>query len=373
MIPAAGKPVERLTVSRYGLGGLFAPAWDPARSAGPVAGRRRSSSPRASPARIAVNVSELDQFADGHDGQPVRPVHRRAATGAATARIVSGEAAGRALAGNAHARRDGLYPAIMRTAHARDRARHSRARSSHPGSPPPNRCSGGTVTGCCSLASMPWFHPSVAIQRQGATGMLEGDRGDPAGRSAVDRFRDHLPQAQHRYAAPRLCPEAGRDRGSSRPGQGLANTNRLQDILVRQFAAGPQRQRRAGAGAALRRSPPGSIPSIYSHPIGLHGHGAGPSIGFWDNQKADPRGAGRSSPDTAWSIELTTYAAVPEWGGQRADFRAEENAFFDGKRRALYRWTPDQPHPYPDQRRDPQRMAYHQHRPELGGLWPKTC
>ena len=29
--PGNGKPVERLTVSRYGLGGLFAPAWDPSK------------------------------------------------------------------------------------------------------------------------------------------------------------------------------------------------------------------------------------------------------------------------------------------------------------------------------------------------------
>lgn len=28
--PGDGRPVERLTVSRYGLGGLFAPAWNPA-------------------------------------------------------------------------------------------------------------------------------------------------------------------------------------------------------------------------------------------------------------------------------------------------------------------------------------------------------
>ena len=75
----------------------------------------------------------------------------------------------------------------------------------------------------------------------------------------------------------------------------------------------------------------GLDPSIYSHPIGHHGHGAGPSIGFWDNQQADPRGEGPIRPNTAWSIELTSYANVPEWGGQRVDFRTEEDAFFDGK------------------------------------------
>jgi Xaa-Pro aminopeptidase len=111
--------------------------------------------------------------------------------------------------------------------------------------------------------------------------------------------------------------------------QGLANSNRVQDMLTRHFALGRSGNEvlaltRAEAAAA------GLDASIYSHPIGLHGHGAGPSIGFWDNQKADPRGNGLIAANTAWSIELTTFASVPEWDGQRVDFRAEENAFFDG-------------------------------------------
>ena len=43
------------------------------------------------------------------------------------------------------------------------------------------------------------------------------------------------------------------------------------------------------------------------------------------------RGSAPLRANTAWSIELTTYAAVPEWDGQRVDFRAEENAYFDGQ------------------------------------------
>lgn len=35
--------------------------------------------------------------------------------------------------------------------------------------------------------------------------------------------------------------------------------------------------------------------------------------------------------NTAWSIERASYDVVPEWGGERVDFGAEENAFFDGK------------------------------------------
>jgi hypothetical protein len=112
--------------------------------------------------------------------------------------------------------------------------------------------------------------------------------------------------------------------------QGLANSNRVQDLLARQFAGG-RSGNEALARARAEAASAGLDPSIYSHPIGLHGHGAGPSIGFWDNQNADPRGAGPIRANTAWSIELTSYAAVPEWGGQRVDFRAEENAYFDGK------------------------------------------
>ena len=65
--------------------------------------------------------------------------------------------------------------------------------------------------------------------------------------------------------------------------------------------------------------------------LGPHGHGAGSAIGFWDNQKDDLRGAYAVRANTTWSIELTNYSAVPEWGGQKVDFRSEEDAYFDGK------------------------------------------
>ena len=71
--------------------------------------------------------------------------------------------------------------------------------------------------------------------------------------------------------------------------------------------------------------------TLYSHPIGTHGHGAGTYIGFWDDQSPSPRGAHKLRPNTAWSIELNAVQPVPEWGGQKLPFRLEEDAFFDGK------------------------------------------
>ncbi len=37
------------------------------------------------------------------------------------------------------------------------------------------------------------------------------------------------------------------------------------------------------------------------------------------------------NPGTVWSIELSAFAPVPEWGGQEVQFRTEEDAFYDGK------------------------------------------
>ena len=56
---------------------------------------------------------------------------------------------------------------------------------------------------------------------------------------------------------------------------------------------------------------------VYSHPIGVHGHGAGPAIGRWDEQGGVP-GAGEHQVhvDSAFALELAVRHPVPEWGDQ---------------------------------------------------------
>ncbi|MEL6239408.1 MAG: M24 family metallopeptidase, partial [Pseudomonadota bacterium] len=111
---------------------------------------------------------------------------------------------------------------------------------------------------------------------------------------------------------------------------GLTNSNRVQDILTANFKVGLSGNQ-VLAKAREEAIAQGLDPSIYTHPLGSHGHGAGPSIGFWDNQEPDPRGQDKLRANTVWAIELTSYANVPEWGGQRVDFRTEEDAYFDGE------------------------------------------
>ena len=104
---------------------------------------------------------------------------------------------------------------------------------------------------------------------------------------------------------------------------------RREDSLTAAFKAGRSGNEilAAARAAAIAK---GLKPSIYSHPIGYHGHGAGPAIGFWDNQGSSPQGEYRLKPDTAWSIELSAKAKVPEWNNQEVEFRLEEDAIFDG-------------------------------------------
>lgn len=119
----------------------------------------------------------------------------------------------------------------------------------------------------------------------------------------------------------------------------LANSNRLQDITLAHMEPG-----RTGnevlAGALAQMRSEGINGTIYSHPIGDHGHGAGPLIGRWDAQEGVPvRGDAVMLPNVWHSIELQATTEIPEWGGKPASCRQEEEAYLDqdGERHWVYR------------------------------------
>jgi hypothetical protein len=71
----------------------------------------------------------------------------------------------------------------------------------------------------------------------------------------------------------------------------------------------------AAARAAARAE--GIDLDVYSHPIGTHGHAAGPTIGLWDQQDGVPGAGDRVlNPDTAYALELCVRVPAPEWDGQ---------------------------------------------------------
>ena len=106
----------------------------------------------------------------------------------------------------------------------------------------------------------------------------------------------------------------------------LRASNRLQDLLLARMKPG-----RTGneilLDALAAAKADGLDGSIYTHPIGDHGHGAGPIVGLWDRQQAIPgRGDVKLSPSTWFSIELQATTPVPEWGGQPVSMMQEEDA-----------------------------------------------
>lgn len=105
---------------------------------------------------------------------------------------------------------------------------------------------------------------------------------------------------------------------------------RVMDILTDEYQTG-KTGNEILANTIKNAKAEGLRPMIYTHPIGYHGHGAGPTIGLWDQQGGVPhKGDYPLYPNTAYSIEFNTTVYVEEW---KKDIRVmiEEDGFFDGK------------------------------------------
>lgn len=119
----------------------------------------------------------------------------------------------------------------------------------------------------------------------------------------------------------------------------LTNSNRLQDILLSHMEPGRTGNDILARTLAQMRAE-GIDGTVYTHPIGDHGHGAGPLIGRWDAQEGVPvRGEAVLLPSTWHSIELQATTPIPEWGGKPASCRQEEEAYLDtdGNRHWVFR------------------------------------
>lgn len=170
-----------------------------------------------------------------------------------------------------------------------------------------------------------WFHPSIDVQRRGVP---PDSLDDPV------ILPGDLLHCDVGIVALGLTTDTQHNAYVLRPGeadapaglrQALAQTNRLQDLLNEELRPG-----RTGDEILLavraRMESEGLDGTVYSHPIGLHGHGAGPLIGLWDRQSGVPgRGDHRVIANMWFSSELQVTTAVPEWDGQRVRMAEEED------------------------------------------------
>ena len=189
-----------------------------------------------------------------------------------------------------------------------------------------------------SMGLSTWFHPSVSVQRSDSVNFehLRNFSNRPKDEVIVPGDLLHVDIGitylrlntdiqQHAYV---LRPDESDAPASLK--KAFTTSNRLQDILTAQFANGRTGNQLLAAALSQAKAE-GIKPSIYTHPLGLHGHAAGPTIGLWDQQQGVP-GSGdyKVWPNTAYSIELNTASFIPEWG-KEVRIMLEEDGFYDGK------------------------------------------
>jgi Xaa-Pro aminopeptidase len=180
------------------------------------------------------------------------------------------------------------------------------------------------------LGATVWFQPSVDIQRMGVE---MGDSANPVIQRG-DVLHTDFGITLYRLNTDTQHMGYVLREGETGPPQGLldalATGNRLQDIVLEEMVPG-----RTGnevlAAARARMQEAGIDGTIYSHPVGDNGHGAGPLIGLWDRQGGVPgRGDVPVRPNTWFSIELQATSPVAEWDGQPVRMALEEDALVDG-------------------------------------------
>lgn len=182
-----------------------------------------------------------------------------------------------------------------------------------------------------------WFHPTVDVQRFDPESfdhlrtfskrpdkqvilpgdLLHCDFG-------IAYLRLHTDHQQHAYV---LKP--GEKSVPDYLVKAFKQGNQLQDFLTESFRTGkPGNEILADALAKSKSA--GIQGTIYTHPIGLHGHAAGPTIGMWDNQgRTVGSGDYPMYPETAYSIELNAAVRIPEWQ-KTIRIMLEENGYYDG-------------------------------------------
>lgn len=168
-----------------------------------------------------------------------------------------------------------------------------------------------------------WFQPSVDVQR----------KGDSLEENPIIQRGDVL-HCDYGLTLMRLNTDTQhmgyvlREGESSVPEglvQALKNSNRMQDLVLANMKVGKMGNEILLETLAQMKAE-GIEGTLYTHPIGEHGHGAGPLIGLWDRQQGVPgRGDVPVLANTWFSVELQATTAVPEWNGQKVRSAQEED------------------------------------------------
>lgn len=331
--PGDGKALETLACARYDVGEVFKKAWD--KEEQPDQWKQLFELIEArKPQKIAVNRSEEFGLADGissyHYDRLIQSLPKETA-----AKVVSGENLAIGWLETRLPSEMVVYRQVMQVAHRIIREAFSEKVVQ----------AGVTTTEevvwylrerSRELGLDVWFHPTVDVQRSADQRLYNYDSRPGA---AVIRPGDLL-HCDFGITYCGLNTDTQENAYVLKPGESTApeylveahrNGLRLMDLLTNGYRNGISGNELLANTLAGGKSE-GLRPTIYSHPIGYHGHGAGPTIGLWDQQEGVAvRGDYPVYPNTAYSIELNTLVEIPEWD-KDVRMMLEEDGYWDGQK-----------------------------------------
>lgn len=326
--------VARHAVARYAVGEAFPSAWDPEAQPDQFA-RLVELLADADPERIGLDTSRTFPLADGLTGGE-RDLILAALPEELVGRVVGAESAAIGWLETRLPEERAAMAAACRESHGYLRRALS-AEVIVPGRTTTADVEWWLRDTVASEARRSWFHPTVSVQRRGGLGARDSFASKPV--PVVIEPGDFV-HIDFGIVADGYCTDQQQHAYVLRPGEtdapdglkaAIARANRLQDLLMAGFVTGRTGNEVLRAAREAARAEALDF-LIYTHPIGLHGHAAGPTIGLWDAQEGVPgQGDYPLHPDTAYSIELQARAPVPEWGGQTVQAMLEEDAWFDGE------------------------------------------
>ncbi len=333
--PGKESNIERLAVARYDIGESFERAWDKEKQ--PDQWKRLAEIiADKDPEKIAVNWSNTFALADGISHAEFESF-RKAIPDKYKKRIVPGENLAIGWLETRTPEEMHVYPLVCKIAHEII-AEGLSVHVIQPGVTSTDDVEWWYRERIAGLKLQTWFHPSVSIQRSGEPEKRSSFASRPGSDIilqgdllhidfGITYLRLNTDTQQHAYV---LKP--GENEAPAGLRKALKTGNRLQDILTSNFKKG--RTGNEILSKSLEQAKAEGIkPSIYTHPIGFHGHAAGPTVGMWDQQGGVPgRGDYPLYPNTAYSIELNATVAIPEWNQKEIRIMLEEDAFFDGSK-----------------------------------------
>jgi Xaa-Pro aminopeptidase len=315
--------IERLTVSRSGIGPFYKSAWEPEKI--DQWERLAQIIKERNPKRIGINESDTFNYGDGLTASLKKKLMATLPAELA-GRVQSAERLAIRWLERRSSEEIEVYPQIVAIAHGIIAEAFSR-RVITPGVTTTDDVVWYFRERSRQLGLTNWFQPSVSIQRPKDSPYKDSPvihRGDwlhcDFGITYLKLNTDTQQVAYVLKEGETDAPQGLKD--------ALAQGNRLQDIEMAELKTG--RTGNQILAAALKRATgEGLKPSIYTHPLGVHGHAAGPTIGMWDKQDGVPgQGDFPLFEDTVHSIELNVRATVPEWGNQEVRVELEQDAVY---------------------------------------------